>query len=199
MSNLPRALNMHRKVGRPAKLNPVGVPVQTTCMNTAVSGFWERTEWVEKHIQKMIKVCREYGDTNDLLGAIERNGVTYDQFSRAKYKHPRIQKEYKLAQDKLTDLVEQSLHKLATGKATTETTDYDAEGVVRSRKVTQVPPDKKAAQIWLNNRRADEWKEKVEVDTNAQLGYQPFVVNIQPVKIEEKREIVETKGTVIDL
>jgi hypothetical protein len=85
----------------------------------------------------------------------------------------------RLGREDATDKVERALFERATGYSHKEEKLLVVGGgqgmgaaVERHETVAHYPPDTKAAQLWLNNLRADRWKDKqhVEMTVNADLA-----------------------------
>ena len=113
-----------------------------------------------------------------------------------------------LAQGKeVSDLtVEDALYKRAVGISTTllkpiktKKTEYDEktgkkikewEEVIYVQEEVYIPPDIKAIQFWLINRKPDDWKQKVEIRTTEDNDSDSGVIQIGNVE-PEKREAID--------
>lgn len=106
------------------------------------------------------------------LGATDREladffGVKEWTINRWKAEYPEFSQSLKLAKEESDNRVEQSLYHRALGYSHDAvkilmTKDGD---VYREEYVEHYPPDTTACIFWLKNRRPDQWRDKIDVDT----------------------------------
>jgi hypothetical protein len=106
------------------------------------------------------------------LGATDRElaeffGVAERTLNEWKSEHPEFLQSLKLAKEESDNRVEQSLYRRALGYSHDAvkilmTKDGD---VYREEYVEHYPPDTVACIFWLKNRRPDQWRDKIDVDT----------------------------------
>lgn len=125
-------------------------------------------EWLEK--DKLI-----------LLEGWARDGLTYEQIAHNmgiglttlkewRQKQPTIQSALKKGKEVVDIEVENALLKRALGYTITlKEQKLDKEGCVHTlEKDVHVPGDTTAQIFWLKNRRKQQWRDKVEVETNGE-------------------------------
>lgn len=100
------------------------------------------------------------GATNEQLAA--GLNVSTATFYRLMQFDPELKKRIKEAAGEADDAVEVALYARAIGYEVTEDTfERSREGMVLTKRVPKhLPPDPKAAGIWLYNRRRDVWKQR---------------------------------------
>lgn len=120
----------------------------------------------KKHVQ-LAKLCAKCGMTDEETA--EELEIDVRTLYRWKNDYNEFCQALMLAKEPINNRVENALLKRALGY------DYYEEmttkqGVVEVRKVLH--PDTKAAQVWLNNRRPKDWKDKkeVEIDTDVPIN-----------------------------
>lgn len=120
----------------------------------------------------------------DKLAAIEgwaRDGLTDEQIAKNLGIHVATLYEYKKKYTEFAEAlkkgkevadyeVENALFKSATGFYYTEQTVTNKGNVVTVRKYEK--PNTTAMIFWLKNRRPDKWRDKQEMDVNANVGVQ---------------------------
>lgn len=68
------------------------------------------------------------------------------------------------------ELVEMSLFKRATGYTYKAVKLFQHEGCILSEEYEEhIPPDTRAAEIWLRNRKPDQWRDKTEVEHHLKI------------------------------
>lgn len=126
-------------------------------------------------------MCRDLGATdkdlarafNVSLRTIERWRVTEPEFAAA----------VALGKDAADDKVERSLYQRAMGYACEDFKPIRLKSgrVKLLRFVKQYPPDTFACIYWLNNRRPQQWRHKIELEANLK----PADVTANPLSMEE--------------
>ena len=125
------------------------------------------TKFKEEHMDKIKKmaIC---GMTD--IEMAELLGVTDRTFNNWKEKHPEFFQSLKDWKLKADENVKRSLYERACGYEHEEDKIFNANGkpmVVPT--VKKYPPDPTAAIFWLKNRQPKEWRDKQELDVNANV------------------------------
>ena len=95
-----------------------------------------------------------------LLGA---SGDSVDEWMRV---HPNFSAAIKRGRANADAQVEKSLHARAIGYSHPEDKIFCHEGDIITAETTKhYPPDTAAAFIWLKNRKSEEWRDRVDVNT----------------------------------
>lgn len=90
-------------------------------------------------------------------------GVAQSTFYLWRHEFPEFAAALKVGKEAADDRVERALYQRAVGYSFESEKVMQFEGeVVRADTVEHIPPDVKAAEYWLNNRRGYSWKSKVE-------------------------------------
>lgn len=81
-----------------------------------------------------------------------------------KHEHEGFRDSLQLGKDEADNRVERALYQRAVGYSyeTEKVMQFEGE-IVRADTVEHMPPDVKAAEYWLNNRRGNSWKSKLDV------------------------------------
>lgn len=105
------------------------------------------------------------------LGAIEREIADFLEVSPKtiwdwKYNYPEFREALQLGKDEADERVVKALYNRAIGYSfDSEKVHFDKDGLVsRADIVEHVPPDTRACQYWLNNRRRGEWKNTWDIE-----------------------------------
>ncbi len=121
----------------------------------------------EKRYAQMAEVACQLGATD--LELAEMFDVCVQTINVWKIKHKEFGRVLKAGKEPANDRVERSLYNRAVGYSyATEKIVTVAQGnnqgsvVERVPIIEHVPPDTTAALKWLNNRRPDQWRERVE-------------------------------------
>lgn len=92
-------------------------------------------------------------------------GVSRRALQIWKRKYPDFLLSIRVAKAPADDLVEASLFSRAVGYSHIEEKIFQHEGqIIRAKTVRQYPPDTKAAEVWLRNRKPKEWSSKGDVE-----------------------------------
>jgi hypothetical protein len=112
---------------------------------------------------KARRMCAQGATRADLA---DRFGVTINTIVAWQYEHQEFFASCKQGQEAADDRVEQSFYERAVGYT------YDSEKllvvhgeVIREPIKEHVPPDPRAAEFWLRNRRPDQWKDAKQLET----------------------------------
>lgn len=121
-----------------------------------------------------------------LLEGWARDGLTDEQIAHNigihvstlyewKKKYKEFDEALKKGKEVVDTLVENALLKRALGYEYDEVTEIREEGVLMQKKTVrkQVVPDTTAQIFWLKNRRPDVWRDKKDIDMNANIS-NPF-------------------------
>lgn len=101
----------------------------------------------------------------------EELGISVPTFYAWRAKYPEFLKATQMAKEIANERVENSLFSRAAGhrhRAVKIFLDKDG-GLVYAPYTEILPPDTNAARHWLNNRNPDRWKDKSEVDVDADV------------------------------
>lgn len=114
--------------------------------------------------EQAAKLCRLGATDRELADFFE---VREQTITNWKSEHPEFLASLKLAKEESDNRVEQSLYRRALGYSHDAvkillTKDGD---VYREEYVEHYPPDTTACIFWLKNRRPDQWRDKIDVDT----------------------------------
>ena len=102
------------------------------------------------------------------MGATDREiaeelGCDEKTFYRWSHAHPEFRQSVKLGKEAADERVERSLYRRAVGYSFDSIKIMQHEGEIITKKyVEHVPPDIAAARLWLTNRKAKDWRDKVE-------------------------------------
>ncbi len=96
----------------------------------------------------------------------EECGIALSTLNLWKAQHPSFSEAIKSSKDVATDMVEAALFRRAIGYSHPETKIIVSEvtGIATEEITKHYPPDTKAAEFWLKNRRPKKWREKSEVE-----------------------------------
>ena len=144
-------------------------------------------------------VAKHHGNGDSIATACARAGISQQWYYKMRETYESAERWHKHALKRRADAVAQAVFELSTGKAMKKKTVYsfkadDAGDVVRTldAEIEEVlPPDATAAKYYLNNVAPEDWKDKVEIQSDG-MQYQPLVINVQSSQIAEKRTIVDT-------
>lgn len=106
------------------------------------------------------------------LGATDREAAEFFDVAEStlylwKHTQPAFSEALKVGKETADERVVQSLYRKAVGYSFDAVKMHASEGVVTiTPYVEHVPPSDTAAIFWLKNRRADEWRDKSEVQNN---------------------------------
>lgn len=102
----------------------------------------------------------------------EKIGVSERTFTDWKSRFPSISSVLKKGKDVVDRQVENALLKRALGYEYEEVSEKFECGVLTERKVTkkQVVPDTTAQIFWLKNRKPSVWRDKAQVDIDAEFS-----------------------------
>lgn len=134
------------------------------------------TAFKEEYIEQVYKFCLLGLTDIEMANLFEVSESTFHEW---KIKHPKFLESIRAGKEYADAEVARALYKRATGFEYTEkTVDKDSEGNETHTRTTNkvIIPDTKAAQIWLNNRNPNRWKERREIEHS---------VNIDDVKMPD--------------
>jgi hypothetical protein len=148
-------------------------------MGRPKANLWEKYKLGER-LMLITAWCRN-GDTDETIAG--KMQISPALLSKIKGVYPEIREALKYSKEIVDVQVENALLKRALGYEYEEvTTEYeagtklDADGNpkprIKRRTVTKkfIPPDTTAQIYWLKNRKPQEWREKVQGDTNNTLN-----------------------------
>lgn len=126
------------------------------------------TAYKSEYAQQAYRLC--------LLGATDAElaeffGVVESTIGLWKLKQPEFSESLKRGKVEADAVVAESLFKRAIGYSHPDVHIAVNQGeVIQTEIVKHYPPDTKAAFIWLKNRKATAWRDKVEVESEVKLG-----------------------------
>jgi hypothetical protein len=121
------------------------------------------TLYKPKYAEIALRMCAQGATRADLA---DRFGVTINTVMAWQFEHQKFSDCCKQGRDAADERVEQSFYERAVGYT------YDSEKllvvqgqVIREPIKEHVPPDPRAAEFWLRNRRPDRWKDAKQLET----------------------------------
>ncbi len=94
-------------------------------------------------------------------------GVSESTLNNWKKKHPEFTAALKAGKAVADDMVQNALFKRATGFSHPDSHVSNFQGAITVTPIVKhYAPDTTACIFWLKNRKADEWREKVDVNAN---------------------------------
>jgi hypothetical protein len=108
-------------------------------------------------------MCAQGATRGDLA---DRFGVTINTITAWQLEHQEFSDSCKQGRDAADERVEQSFYERAVGYTYDGEKVFVVQGeVVRAPTKEHVPPDPRAAEFWLRNRRPDRWKDAKQLET----------------------------------
>ncbi len=138
------------------------------------------TKYQEHYPAKAYEFCAEFGFTDKKLARVL--DVDEDTVHRWKKDHPEFYESIRAGKDEYdSGLIEKSLRRRAKGFRYSETTkellpapvgpETGGAEMVTTKKVSKlIPPDTKAIEFWLRNRKAKRWPDKHDLKLDADLN-----------------------------
>jgi hypothetical protein len=109
------------------------------------------------------RMCAQGATRADLA---DRFGVTINTIGAWQFEHQEFSASCKQGRKAADDRVEQSFYERAVGYTYDSEKLFVIEGeVIRAPIKEHVPPDPRAAEFWLRNRRPDQWKDAKQLET----------------------------------
>lgn len=142
--------------------------------------------------QSILRLAYERGCTDEEASGL--CGVTVQTIHNWRKANPEtfeVLKDWKAQAD---GRVELSLYEKALGghfvRETRVVKDKDGEIVERVETIKQVPPDTTSMIFWLKNRQPDQWRDRQQVDHNAQVQWHVITgIERRPIKTIEHQPI----------
>lgn len=132
------------KVGRKTKFNP---------------------KWIEQ-----LEIIGKKGMIDSEIAALFE--ISLSSFYLYQLEHEEFKKGVQEAKKKADWNIKESVYKRALGYMVTETEIIEGEmGTTRKIKEKHIPGDMKAAQMWLQNREPDEWREKQNIQVENDIVF----------------------------
>lgn len=127
-------------------------------------------EWLEPEKLILIEGWARDGLTDKQIA--EKIGVSERTFTDWKSRFPSISSVLKKGKDVVDRQVENALLKRALGYEYEEVSEKFEGGILTERKVTkkQVVPDTTAQIFWLKNRKPSVWRDRAQVDIDAEFS-----------------------------
>jgi len=153
----PDAKHYRRPLARPNQSDPGPMPTQRHRPTSSS----RPTKWKDEFLPIILQRCAA-GDTDAEIGRLI--GVSPNLMWKWRQLRPELKAAMNAWREKADDRVVRALYERAIGYTFESEVIKTVEGrVVRVKTVEHVPPDVRAAEIWLMNRRAGEWRAKQEV------------------------------------
>lgn len=123
-------------------------------------------EWLEQDKLTLLEGWARNGLTDEQIA--HNMGIRRETLYEYKKKYPNIANALKKGKEVVDIEVENALLKKALGYTITiNEQKVDKDGYVHNlQKDVHIPPDTTAQIFWLKNRRKQQWRDKVEVETN---------------------------------
>jgi hypothetical protein len=118
----------------------------------------------------LVQVTELYakGYTNDQVSKML--GINRTTLYNWQSKHKNFKDAIRRGKELADDLIEEALYSRAKGMKIEETKVFCHEGLITTEVIDKhLAPDVNAAKFWLNNRRADRWKDKKEIEQSGDL------------------------------
>ena len=155
------------------------------------------SEWENKGVleQKLIDVENMARNGLDQSQIAHNLGISIDTLISYKKKYKRFSDALERGKEVTDQEVENALLKRALGSSYTEVIETkDSSGKTKTVRVItrEVPGDVTAQIFWLKNRKPNEWRDKrdVEMDADTDLN---ITIDYSDLSIEELKEIAEIK------
>lgn len=147
-------------------------PEPTEPLNLNDRGKGRPARWDRRNIP-MAKTLGQLGATD--LEIAQAFDVNIRTIHRWKLNHPELREALEMGKDLADKRVEESLYKRAVGYTIDTEKIIVVDGQVhRFETMEHYPPDVKACEIWLRNRKPENWRApanvKVDVDKDCALG-----------------------------
>lgn len=124
----------------------------------------------ESHVKPKLNLVESWARDGLIDEQIAHNlGIGVATLYEYKNKYPEFSEALKNGKDDIDVMVENALLKRALGYTYDEVTLES--GVETKRVVKEVQPDTTAQIFWLKNRRPQAWRDKQEIDMNANVEY----------------------------
>lgn len=138
-----------------------------------------------EYVEQAKKLCRLGATDADLADFF---GVTFQTINNWKVQFPDFFESLKLSKAEADQRVEQSLYQRAMGYSCNEDDIRVVNNeIVITPTIKHYPPDTTAMIFWLKNRKPAEWRDKQDVDLNANLR----VTDMTDDEIDKKLEALE--------
>lgn len=141
-----------------------------------------------------VRILAEYGHTDDFMADVfQVNIATWHSWKK---QHPAFFKALKGWKAVADDKVERALYERATGYEWEEDAvvwDNFRKERVKVRLEKRLPPDTNACRFWLNNRRPQQWREKVEVDSK-HSGSIDVNAKVDTFELDERVKLLATQA-----
>ncbi len=126
------------------------------------------TKYKEEYCKQAEKICL-LGATDEFLADyFEVNVSTLNEW---KVKHPEFREAIKKGKDDADLKVAESLYHRACGYSHKEEKVFNNQGEIVTHETTKhYAPDPTALIFWLKNRQPKQWRDKQELDVNAQVS-----------------------------
>ncbi len=137
------------------------------------------TKFKEEYKNQVRKMA-EFGLIDSQMSIVL--GVTEQTFNNWKKSHPQFFESLKAGRDISDDNVEKSLYKKCMGYSHKDTKFATYEGKITDSKeyIKHYPPSDMAMIYWLNNRRPEKWRQRIDHTTGGgKIVATPIIVDSQ--------------------
>jgi hypothetical protein len=136
------------------------------------------TLYEPKYAEIARRMCAQGATRADLA---DRFGVTINTVVAWQLEHQEFSDSCKQGRETADDRVEQSFYERAIGYTYDSEKLFVIEGeVIRAPIKEHVPPDPRAAEFWLRNRRPDRWKDAKQLETRVAED-DPFLAYLKSI------------------
>lgn len=167
MPDAERPKRRRRKVGTPEAISEVVADLGKEAVEQSAVG--RPTDFKPEYVEQAMKLC-ELGATDEEIGAFFN--VSTRTIYRWKNEIPEFCQAIKTGKHAADERVERSLYQKATGYYVIEQESHKLKVDQYKEEVEivdvekYVQPDTTAGIFWLKNRRAEQWRDKKEVEIN---------------------------------
>lgn len=132
-----------------------------------------KKRYTKKDIEVLLPTIEEWGREGLIDSEIARRmGISLSTLYNYKNEYPILAEALNRAKAEADFVIKESLYKKAKGFFYEEIEEIlnDEGEVLRTKRIRKYsPPDTKAAQMWLQNREPDEWREKKDLTIEQDL------------------------------
>ena len=123
----------------------------------------------------------------------DRFGVTINTITTWQLEHEEFSASCKQGREAADERVEQSFYERAVGYTYDSERVFVVEGeVIRAQTKTHVPPDPRAGEFWLRNRRPDRWKDAKQLEARV-ADDDPFLAYLKSINGRVMRPVEQDK------
>jgi hypothetical protein len=153
------------------------------------------TDYRPEFCQKALELCQSGATDQELAEYFETSARS---LYRWKLEHPEFCQALKAGKEFADERVERSLYAKAIGYTFDAVKIFmpaGADGPVYAPYREHVPPDTSAAMFWLKNRRAGNWRDKLDHELSGKDGGPVQFERIERVIVDPKQNPTDTNGS----